>query len=345
MEFIEYENKNQAGPSPKYFRSHAHAPQASGAKSSRSLNPKFKDIRIFSLPNFLPFKMSSEPTFQLFTSLRYDPLLLQSLQNTQSWPLSSPSPCPFYILPYHRDRLLHAAIRFNWSNAISAISGPSGFQNLLDTLTKAIDTNSVAPLRVRIVLNHEGKLSVESAPVPSVPLSNLFPGRLPPPESASVEKPKISPLTGGALELGNSDFLPSDPIKASPPWSIIPDPERTDPSPYTSFKTTSREMYTSARERAQIPTFSSPKEALLISSRNEEIMEGTLTTPFFYRDGKWVTPSENSGGQIGTTRRWGLKNGICEQATIPLSSLIENEECWVSNGVRGFTWGKIQLSP
>ncbi|RAL58559.1 hypothetical protein DID88_003335 [Monilinia fructigena] len=211
---------------------------------------KLKNIRILSLPNFLPFKMSSEPTFQLFTSLRYDPLLLQSPQNTQSGP-SHHHPMPLRI------------------------------PNLLNTLTKAIDTNSATPLRVRVVLNHEGDFTVESAPVPSVPLSNLFPGRLPPPESASVEKPKVSPLTGGALELGNRDFLPSDPIKASPPWSIIPDPERTDPSPYTSFKTTSRDMYTSARERAQIPTFSSPKEALLISSRNEHIMEGTLTTPFF----------------------------------------------------------------
>ncbi|KAA8569154.1 hypothetical protein EYC84_000823 [Monilinia fructicola] len=273
--------------------------------SKSSLNSKIEDTKVLSLPRFLPFKMSSEPTFQLFTSLRYDPLLLQSPQNIQSWPLSSPSPCPFYILPYHRDRLLHAAHRFNWPNAIFAISGPSGFQNLLDTLTKNIDTNSATPLRVRVVLNYEGTLTTESAPVPPVPLSNLFPGRLPPPESVNAQIPLHTHL----------------------------------------FKTTSRDMYTSARERAQIPTFSSPIEALLISSKNEEIMEGTLTTPFLYRDGKWVTPSENSGGQIGTTRRWGLKNGICEQATIPLSSLTEGEECWISNGVRGFTWGKIQLLP
>lgn len=140
---------------------------------------------------------------------------------------------------------MHAAHRFNWPNAIFAISGPSGFQNLLDTLTKNIDTNSATPLRVRVVLNYEGTLTTESAPVPPVPLSNLFPGRLPPPESVSVGNPKVSPLTGGALELGYGDSLPSDPIKASPPWSIIPDSERTDPSPYTSFKTTSRDMYTS----------------------------------------------------------------------------------------------------
>ncbi|QSZ36499.1 hypothetical protein DSL72_006379 [Monilinia vaccinii-corymbosi] len=278
---------------------------------------KFGESRNVTSCPLPPFKMTSKPTFQLITSIRYDPLLLQSPQNTQSWPVSSPSPCPFYMLPHHRDRLLHAALHFKWPNAISAISGPSGFQNLLDTLTKDIDTNSRTPLRVRVVLDYDGNLTIESSPVPSVPLSNLFPGRLPPPESAFEEKPKVSPLTGGALELGSSDSIPSDPIKASPPWSIIPDTERTDPSPYTSFKTTSRDMYTSARERAQIPTFTSPKEALLISSKNEEIMEGTLTTPFFYRDGKWVTPSESSGGQIGTTRRWGSENGYAIQS-LPL---------------------------
>lgn len=191
--------------------------------------------------------MSSEPepSFQLFTSLRYDPLLLQSPQNTQFWPLPNPTPCPFYILPYHRDRLLYAAQRFNWPLAISAIAGPSGFQNILDHLIKNIDTKSPTPLRVRIVLDYEGNLTVESNPIPPVPLSNLFPGRLPPPESVGEGKPKVSPLTGGALELGSHESLPSDPIKSSPPWDIIPDPECTEPSDYTSYKTTSRDMYTS----------------------------------------------------------------------------------------------------
>ncbi|KAI9649446.1 Aminodeoxychorismate lyase [Ciborinia camelliae] len=213
--------------------------------------------------------MSPEPAFQLFTSLRYDPQLLQSPQNTHSWPLEHPSPSPFYMLPHHRDRLLNAALRFEWPNAISAISGPAGFQNILDALSQNIDTNSPTPLRVRIVLDHAGNLTVESSPVPAVPLSNLFPGRLPPPNSIPEPKPQVSPLTGGVLTLGPTDSLPSDPTKASPPWSIIPDPERTAPSPYTSFKTTSRTMYNRARERAQIHQMSDRKEVLLISSSEE----------------------------------------------------------------------------
>ncbi|KAF7929696.1 hypothetical protein EAE99_004600 [Botrytis elliptica] len=285
------------------------------------------------------------PTFQLFTSLRYDPLLLQSPQNIESWPLPTPTPSPFYMLPYHRDRLLQAATHFSFPPAILAISGTSGFQNLLSALSTSIDTQSPTPLRVRIVLDHKGTLTIESNPIPPVPLSNLFPTRLPPPSSISPPPTRyISPLTGGALTLGPNTTLPSDPTISSP-WTIIPDLTPTIPTPYTSFKTTSRSQYDTARSRAHIPTFTSPQEVLLISSKAGEIMEGSLTTPFFYRDGKWVTPSESSGGQIGTTRRWALEKGICEESTITLDSLTEGEECWISNGVRGFTWGKIQLSP
>ncbi|KAF7870536.1 hypothetical protein EAF04_004280 [Stromatinia cepivora] len=250
------------------------------------------------------------------------------------------------MLPYHRDRLLHAATHFSWPSAIDAISGPDGFQNLLSVLSNSTDTSSPTPLRVRIVLDHKGNLTVESNPVPAVALSNLFPTRLPPPSTTSSHV-SISPLTGGALTLGPTDFLPSDPLKtlnSSPPYTIIPDPSLTTPSPYTTFKTTSRTMYDTARSRAQIHTFTEPKEVLLVSP-NGEIMEGSLTTPFFYRDGKWVTPSEGCGGQIGTTRRWALEKGISTQTTIPIASLTENEECWISNGVRGFTFGKIKLLP
>lgn len=27
-----------------------------------------------------------------------------------------------------------------------------------------------------------------------------------------------------------------------------------------------------------------------------------------------------------------------------LEELVDGEECWISNGVRGFQWGKIKLS-
>ncbi|ESZ91914.1 aminodeoxychorismate lyase [Sclerotinia borealis F-4128] len=258
---------------------------------------------------------STDPDFQLFTSLRYDPILLQSPRNIQSWPSSpsspssSPFPCPFYMLPHHRDRLLSAAIHFNWPKAISVISGPTGFQNLLDILTQNIDIRSPTPLRVRVVLDHQGTLTIESNATPPVSLSNLFPGRLPPPSSSPLPPPpQVSPLTGGLLSLSPTATLPSDPTLTLPPWPLIPDSTPTSPSPYTTFKTTTRTPYNLARLRAHIHHLSDTREVLL-STPSRKIMEGSLTTPFFYRGGKWVTPAARSGGQLGTTRRWGLEMG------------------------------------
>jgi 4-amino-4-deoxychorismate lyase len=57
--------------------------------------------------------MPSETSFHLFTSLRYDPLLLSSEENSQQW-LNFISPSPFYMLSYHRDRMLEAAQHFDF---------------------------------------------------------------------------------------------------------------------------------------------------------------------------------------------------------------------------------------
>jgi 4-amino-4-deoxychorismate lyase len=57
--------------------------------------------------------MGSEDKFQLFTSLRYDPLLLQSEENSRAI-LNFVTPSPFYMLAYHRDRMVEAAQHFDF---------------------------------------------------------------------------------------------------------------------------------------------------------------------------------------------------------------------------------------
>ena len=58
-------------------------------------------------------KMSSGRSFHLFTSLRYDPLLLSSEENSSPI-VNFESPSPFYMLIYHRDRMLEAAQHFDF---------------------------------------------------------------------------------------------------------------------------------------------------------------------------------------------------------------------------------------
>jgi 4-amino-4-deoxychorismate lyase len=112
-------------------------------------------------------------------------------------------------------------------------------------------------------------------------------------------------LTGGALYLGPSDSISGDPPRKEY-WDVIPDTARTKPSPYTSYKTTSRAMYDSARKNVGIESMSEKRE-VLITNESGEIMEGSLTSVYFWRNGKWVTPGLESGGQAGTTRRWALE--------------------------------------
>jgi 4-amino-4-deoxychorismate lyase len=283
---------------------------------------------------------TEESNIQLFSTLRFDILLLKSSANT----LLNGSPSPFYMLRYHRDRILEAARCFKWPEAIKCMSGPEGLQHLLHKLEATIDITSSKPLRVKVVLFRDANIVVETNETPAVPLANLFPSRIPPPPP----KTDISPLAGGALMSGADDSLQTrGPVQGEPEkrqsWSIKVDPSKTQPSLFTTYKTTQRDMYTGARGRVGIESMTDPTEVLIISNTGNEVMEGSLTSVYFWRNGRWVTPPVSSGGQAGTTRRWLLENRLCEEEVVARESLFDGEECWISNGVRGLTWGRVKL--
>ena len=119
--------------------------------------------------------MEDEPDFQLFSSLRYDPLLTSLSINTEHWDDENVTGSPFYMLPFHRDRLLEAAKQFGWKAAISQVAGKEGFSRLLKKLNEAIPPNSTTPLRVRALLSRDGIITVETNPTPPVSKFNLYP--------------------------------------------------------------------------------------------------------------------------------------------------------------------------
>ena len=100
-------------------------------------------------------------------------------------------------------------------------------------------------------------------------------------------------------------------------------------------------MYDSARSRAGLGGPSAEAEVLLVNHKGQ-IMEGSMTTPYFRREGRWITPPLSSGGQAGTTRRWALEKGLCVEQVIEAEELEDGEDVWISSGVRGFRRGKIQ---
>ena len=130
-------------------------------------------------------------------------------------------------------------------------------------------------------------------------------------------------------------------------YRIFVSTEYTYPSLFTRYKTTNRGSYD--KQRAILPALScSSKEAgltyemLLFNSGKGEIMEGTITTPYFYRNGGWITPSEACGGHLGVTRRWALGSQLVTEGVVLAKEVEIGETVILSNGVRGFGWGKVE---
>jgi 4-amino-4-deoxychorismate lyase len=233
---------------------------------------------------------------RLFSSLRYDPILIQVPEKNvkhAGWNLDHAS--PLYMLDLHRDRMLRAATHWSWDAAVQALSGDSGLEKIKDFLLRAMGPNQTTALRVKITVSANGDLGCEFSPTPRTLLVNLFPSQLPPPGQAA------------------ESFSQEWPRKI-PEYEVMLDSVQTNRSEYTHFKTTKRAMYDAARERARL-NLADKKEILLISSSDGCIMEGTMTTPYFWRHGRWVTPTvspqfsttNGNGGQDGTTRRWMLE--------------------------------------
>lgn len=283
--------------------------------------------------------------FQLFTSLRFD-WTMRPLGETHQGDLgwNSEAPSPIYMLTYHRDRMFRAASHWGWTKAVETIDGPEGLNRLHQFVLQTLQHNlgdrwgpDILPMRVKVLLTKDGELSLEHSPVPATTLANLFPCQLPAPDDCEDRRTSI-----GEQRLG--------PLKLTPPYDVHIDADCTSPSEFTHFKTTKREMYDQARQRAGLKITDTTKEVLIVNTTDGSIMEGSLTTPYFWRDGRWVTPRvsksfgarDGAGGQDGTTRRWALERNLAAEGVVRAVNVVDDEAVWLSNGVRGFVFGRIR---
>ena len=88
------------------------------------------------------------PDFAIISTIRSDEALLQSENNTR---INAESPTQFYMLRYHRDRMLAAAKAFCCDT--SPLEGTEGLTKLMDLLhdhleKKFHDRNHGSPLMV-----------------------------------------------------------------------------------------------------------------------------------------------------------------------------------------------------
>ncbi|KAL1650841.1 Aminodeoxychorismate lyase [Diplodia intermedia] len=260
--------------------------------------------------------MAAQPaSFSLFTSLRHDPALRSSPENSSDV-VSFSSSTPFYMLRYHRDRMLEAAQHFEWAEVAKKLADGKELESLL---TQEVESwrskngDAESPLKVnpssqtesysnnthpqvRVLFNRSGDMQTDMATTPAIPLSSLYPTSFTPPPPPPSKPFTPSPRTGGALILGPGDAANTSSPSPSPSWILTVDTAPTPTSPHTLLKTTHRAHYDAARARSVPATAPAPAgtgtplhEVLLWNSVGE-MTEGSFTSAYFYRGGRWVTP-------------------------------------------------------
>ena len=269
-------------------------------------------------------KKDEEGQFQLISTLRYDPILPEIVSQSPTLRYPDVLRTPYYLLPYHLDRLVRAARHFQWHHgALHRFENdPDAFLAFLDGFVP----DRAKQWRLRIV--------VENAPGLDGIKVEVYP-------TAPVETPQLLVWPFGTNTRN----------EGSPVWRIYVDKQQPmEPSGFTMHKTTAREGYTAARVRAGIMSPQEQAEVLVVNP-DGQVMEGSITTPYFWRpssagsdgngDGEWVTPPLSCGGNAGTTRRYALAQGFCSERVISAAELVDGEGCWISNGVRGFMRGVV----
>ena len=219
--------------------------------------------------------------------------------------------------------MLAAAFDFGWETAKSALLGSKGLTHLHNAIDAHLsigakdDTLSLRRShKIRVALHWDGHLEVTSSEIAAVRVDSLFPSGLP---DLAHESPSLV-------------------------WNIYLSPVRTAPSKYTRHKTTHRVAYDEVRKHLPVlerSPFPERQMEILVVNEEDDIMEGSITTPYFFRSGCWITPPENAGGNSGTTRRWSLEKGWCREATIRKAEIKMGEIIGLSNGVRGWGFGTV----
>lgn len=251
-----------------------------------------------------PATLDDQP--YVFATILYDPALTKYPENTKA---SFNRPSPFYLLEHQWTRLQVA----NWSKDRSPNSHgtPTVFYNSLISATRQWHQENPDKrptcLRIKVRAYLCG--------------TTTFDVRQP-----SVERQRN-------LLFPKSFGIPSQLPKTQ--WTAVLDNQPTEASESTMVKTSDRMPYARPRAAVRIPNMTTPKEVLLFNTEGN-ILDGSTSTPFFYRNGRWVVPISSSGGLQGTTRRWALENGLAVEAVVPKDTLEVGETVWLSNAVWGF---------
>lgn len=248
--------------------------------------------------------------FEILSTIRYDPKL------TPIPPIVAPDITKenFFLFEEHYNRLLFTLEYFRiQSHGVKELDFDIHEDLLLSKIIDAIaqsDKFVFEPMKIRLLVSLDGSVRIEIYDTPI--RENLLDG---------LQNPNVS----------------TDDI-----WDVYIDKELTLISPFTSFKTTNRAVYNTARHRS-LPGLRPNREEVLLINGLEHLMEGSISNVAIKRkkDGKWITPQLSSGCLCGVMRHFLLRKKFIEEETISLQAIDVDSEVLLFNGIMGVMRGKI----
>lgn len=241
----------------------------------------------------------------LLSTVRYDP----SLAEIHPTSASTLSKSCFFLFDEHFHRLKFTLSYFQRLREQESNVNLTE-KDLLDNLIHTIDSSGVSldkPLKVRILLQIDGKLTIELH-----------------------ETPERHNLLDGVIDPTNS-----------PVWDVYKDIEFIPPSPLTSFKTTSRDHYSQARSRA-LPQKNPGFEEVLLQNPQGQATEGSITNFAVYRNGTWITPPLSTGCLCGVMRHFLLRKGYLKEDFVPMAHINIGDEVLLFNGIMGVVRARVK---
>lgn len=253
-----------------------------------------------------------EPSsFDIISAVRYDP----TLSTVPPTSVDKVTKSNLFLFPEHIERLKFS---FNFFQQAAKDSNP-GIQLsdieidgdfIFHQIVKAIEESQVPldkPLKVRIVVSIKGSVEIIL--------------------NEATERPNL-------LD-GLEDFYAEDQR-----WDVYVDRTPILVSPFTSFKTTRRDVQNNARR--SLPGKRPGKEEVLLTNSAGEVMEGSITNVAFKnKAGQWTTPQLTSGCLCGVARHFLLRKDFVKEGNIPVSELKIGQDVLLLNGIQGAVRGTI----
>lgn len=225
--------------------------------------------------------------FELLETLRWEPAIAGETGG-------------FVLLEGHLERLAGSAEYFGFACHRAAVIAA-----LETAVAGAGEAGRGGPLRVRLTMDREGGVRVETVPLGE--------------ETWSAEPP-----------------APGSPRISEPPLRLALAARPIDPAdPFLYHKTTHRTVYEAAL--AERPGC----DEVLLWNPRREATEGTIHNLVVRRRGELVTPPVECGLLPGTLRARLLAEGRVREAPIEVTELAACEDLWLINSVRG--WRRAEL--